>query len=106
MDPMDPMDPMDSATSDLVRKCQESKSPFFRPRVPSSQQVQRFFFYQHSLENNRCDSVGVELRMGTLSPVWEESFEFDFDWPRDWRPQKVTEVEAQTRSRSVKRRLG
>lgn len=41
----------------------------------------------------------TKIAMGTLSPVWEESFEFDFDWPRDWRPQKVTEVEAQTRSR-------
>ena len=82
------------------------KISFFQAKsavVPTSPKI---LFYQHSLENNRCDSVGVELRMGTLSPVWEESFEFDFDWPRDWRPQKVTEVEAQTRSRSVKRRLG
>ncbi|CAE7225533.1 Kcnb2, partial [Symbiodinium sp. CCMP2456] len=24
----------------------------------------------------------------TLDPVWDETFEFDFDWPCDWRPQK------------------
>lgn len=59
------------------------------PKPPRSGWMGQGFDQQH------C----TKIAMGTLSPVWEESFEFDFDWPRDWRPQKVTEVEAQTRSR-------
>lgn len=24
-----------------------------------------------------------------MNPVWDETFTFDFDWPRDWKPQKA-----------------
>ena len=36
-------------------------------------------------------SSGFCAREGTLNPVWDETFTFDFDWPRDWKPQKVVE---------------
>ena len=45
-------------------------------------------------------------RTGTLSPVWEETFEFEFDWPRDWRPQKVTEVDTREARSSWELRHG
>jgi len=41
----------------------------------------------------------TNIANATLSPVWDETFEFEYDWPRDWRPQKVTEVD--TRSQRI-----
>jgi len=57
------------------------------PKPPRSGWMGQGFDQQH------CTKIATN----TLSPVWEESFEFDFDWPRDWRPQKVTEVETRSR---------
>ncbi|CAE7033610.1 Kcnb2 [Symbiodinium natans] len=48
------------------------------PKPPESQRLGQSFdvtFYTRIVD-------------ATLDPVWDETFEFEFDWPCDWRPQK------------------
>lgn len=56
----------------------------------------RFLHSKPSAILRRLWGGWLQPRNATLSPVWDETFEFEYDWPRDWRPQKVTEVDTRS----------